>query len=418
MHQLMKINFKEVVAPSFEIAFNDVMKHRYTHYWHSGGRGSTKSSFIAHIIPLLIMGNSDVHAVVLRKVANTLKNSVYNQIVWSLTNLGIQDKFKIYKAPLKIVYLATGQEILFLGCDDPLKIKGTTVPFGRVGLVWFEELDQFDGMYEIRSILQSLIRKDGTSWVFYSYNPPKSRNNWVNEEVHIKRDDRKTYHTDYTTVSPKWLGEQFIAEAEHLRKHNTRAYEHEYLGIVIGSGGTIFENLEIRTITDEEIKVMDKFYYGLDFGFAIDPLSWSKLYYHNNRLYILDEIYEIGMSNKLLSDTMKQKGMMREIITCDSAEPKSIAELKSYGFNVIGAKKGADSVDYGIKWLQKLDAIIVDPNRTPNAYNEFLRYEYDRNKEGNFISRYPDRDNHYIDSCRYALESIMRNKYNLSGRRL
>jgi len=262
----MKINFNNVVAKSFREPFNDIMEYKYTHYWFSGGRGSTKSSFISHIIPLLIMVHSDVHAVCLRKVANTLKNSVYNQMVWAISNLGLQDKFKIYKAPLKIVYIETGQEILFLGCDDPLKIKGTTVPFGRVGIVWYEELDQFDGMFEIRSINQSLIRKDGIAWVFYSYNPPKSRNNWVNEEVNLKRKDRNNYHTNYLGVPPKWLGEQFIAEADYLKESNLKAYQHEYLGEVVGTGGTIFENLDIREITDEEIKVMDNFYYGIDFG--------------------------------------------------------------------------------------------------------------------------------------------------------
>lgn len=415
---MMKIELSNYVAESFQYQAMDIATHKYTHYWNKGGRGSTKSSFITTLIPLLMMQHSDIHVVCLRKIANTLKNSVYNQMIWSITNLGLEKHFKVYKAPLKIVYIPTGQEILFLGCDDPLKVKGTTVPFGRIGIVWFEELDQFDGMYEIRNILQSLIRKRGQNWVFYSYNPPKSRNNWVNEEVDIKRDDRQVYHTDYLSVPNEWLGEQFILEAEYLKKQNTKAYEHEYLGMVVGSGGTIFENLDIREITDDEIKLMDKFYYGVDFGFAIDPLAWGKLYYHNNKLYILDEIYEIGMSNRMLAERLKAKGIKREIITADSAEPKSIAELRTYDLNMIGAKKGADSIDYGIKWLQKLDAIVIDPSRTPNAYNEFLRYEYDRNKEGNFISRYPDRDNHYIDMCRYALESIMKNKRNLSGMRL
>lgn len=414
----MKINLDNVIAPSFKPVFQDVMKHTYTHYWFSGGRGSTKSSFITTMIPLIMMANDGVHAVIVRKVANTLKNSVYNQMIWSLQNLGLQDKFKVYKTPLKVVYEQTGQEILFVGCDDPFKVKGITVPFGRIGIVYYEELDQFNGMYEIRNLTQSFIRKGGIAWIFYAYNPPKSRNNWVNEESNHVRKDRLVHKSDYRTVPKHWLGEQFIVEAEYLKSTNERAYNHEYLGDIIGSGGTVFENLEIRAITEEEIKTMDKFYYGIDFGFAIDPLAWGKLYFHNNKLYILDEIYEIGMSNKALVDRLKAKGITREIHTADSSEPKSIHEIKSYGINIVGAKKGPDSVDFGIKWLQKLESIVIDPSRTPNAYNEFLRYEYDRNKNGDYISRYPDRDNHFIDQCRYSLETLMKRKGNLSNRRL
>lgn len=403
----MKINLKEHISPNFKELFNDIMKHKYTHYMLKGGRGSTKSTFITNIIPLLIIKNADTHAVIVRKNWSSLKTSVYNQLIWSITDLGIKDFFEIYKSPLKIVYKPTGQEIIFWGCDDPTKSKGITVPFGRIGIVFYEEIDQFNGMEEIRTMTQSFIRKDGDNWIFYAFNPPISKNNWANEECLIERDDRIVFHSDYRSVPKKWLGEQFIIEAEYLKKIKSKAYEHEYLGIATGTGGDIFNNVVSRTITDEEIKVMDNFYYGNDFGFAVDPNSFCKLYYHNNKLYVVDEIYKIGLSNKMLYDNIREKGVKNEIITCDSAEPRTINELRGLGLNVIGARKGPDSIEHGIKWLQSLEEIIIDKNRTPNAYNEFVGYEYDRNKEGQFISRYPDRNNHFIDSVRYALESLI-----------
>lgn len=262
----MKINLANCLAPHFKEPLKDVFNHKHTHYMFKGGRGSTKSSAISTAIPLLLIKNPDCHAVICRKVAQTLKGSVYNQIQWSIQKLGLSHLFKVYKSPLKIVYETTGQEIIFLGCDDPTKAKGITVPFGRIGICWFEEIDQFNGMEEIRSMIQSFIRKDGDNWIFYSFNPPKSKNNWVNEEQLIERSDRLIHHSDYRTVPKKWLGEQFIIEAEHLKETKEMAYRHEYLGEVTGTGGNVFDNVTIRKITDEEISVMDSFEYGIDFG--------------------------------------------------------------------------------------------------------------------------------------------------------
>lgn len=408
----MKINLKDHLSPSFKDVYKSVIRHEYTHYMLKGGRGSTKSSFVTDIIPLLIMKNSDCHAVVVRKVGQTLKGSVYNQMIWSINNLGLSHLFKVYKSPLKIVYTPTQQEIIFLGCDDPMKAKGITVAFGRIGIVWYEELDQFYGMEEIRSMTQSFIRKNGDNWVFYTFNPPKSKNNWVNEEQLLEREDRLVHHSTYLDVDKDWLGQQFIIEAEHLKRVKEEAYKHEYLGEVTGTGGSVFDNVIIRDITDEEINTMDSFEYGIDFGFTVDPATWGKMHYHNNKLYILDEIYEQGLSNKKLADKIREKepNINKSPITADSAEPKSIQELRDYELNIQKAKKGPDSREFTYKFLQGLDEIVIDKKRTPNAAREFIGYEYAMNKDGQFISKYPDGNDHFIDNVRYATEHIARNK--------
>lgn len=409
---MMKINLKEHLAPNFKEIYKDIMQHKYTHYMLKGGRGSTKSTFITNIIPLLLMANNDCHAVVVRKNWSSLKSTVYNQVIWSINDLGLSKHFDIFKSPLKIVYKATGQEIIFWGCDDPTKSKGITVPFGRIGIVFYEELDQFSGMNEIRTMTQSFIRKSGDNWIFYAFNPPISKNNWANEESLINREDRIVFHSDYRSVPPNWLGEQFIIEANYLKAINPRAYEHEYLGLATGTGGDVFSNLVLRTITEEEIKIMDHFYYGVDFGFAVDEASWGKFYVHNNKMYVIDEIYSAGLSNKKLSDFIKEKEptISNNIITADSSEPKSISEMRDYGLNMQKAKKGPDSREFTYKYLQSLDEIVIDKNRTPNAAREFTGYEYARNKDGQFISKYPDGNDHFIDCCRYATESLARNK--------
>ena len=416
----MKIKTGELFADCYKEAFKDIFEHKHTHYMFKGGRGSTKSSFISIVIPLLIIQHNDIHAVCMRKVGETLKDSVFAQILWAIEEMQITHLFKVTTKPMEITYIPTGQKILFRGLDKKEKIKGIKLPFGRIAVAWYEELDQFNGMEEIRSVNQSLIRSDGHNWIFYAFNPPISKNNWVNEESLIEREDRLIIHKNYIDVPKKWLGEQFWIEAEHLKKTKELTYRHEYLGEVTGTGGDVFNNLVLRTITDEEIQTMDQFLYGVDYGFAVDPASWGKFFYHNNKLWIVDEIYEVGLSNKQLTEKIKSKGVTREPITADSSEPKSISEMKDYGLNMQKAKKGPDSREFTYKFLQSLDEIIIDRNRTPNACREFTGYEYDRNKDGQFISRYPDGNDHFIDCCRYATEHIARNKKksNFSGRRL
>lgn len=404
----MEINIADRIARSFDSVFWDVQDHGHTFYWLPGGRGSTKSSFVGIEVPLLLMQHPQCHAVVLRKVGNTIKNSVYPQIQWGIEQLGVADRFKCITSPHEITYKATGQKILFFGVDDPMKVKSIKLPFGYVGIVWYEELDQFSGMEEIRNLNQSLLRGGETYWVFASYNPPKSRNNWVNEEILNEYPDRLVHKTTYLDVPREWLGEQFLLEAEKLKAKNETAYNHEYLGEVTGTGGAVFENVEDMAMTDEMISQFDRRYYGLDFGFAVDPLAFVAMHYDakHEDLYIFDEIYQQKLTNSNAAQLILRK-IGSQHIMADSAEPKSIAEMKAAGLFISGAKKGPDSVDYGVKWLQGRRRIYIDKRRAPNAYREFVSYEYERNRAGQYISAYPDANNHAIDAVRYGLWRVM-----------
>lgn len=405
----MQVNVASSISPSFDGVFYDIQEHKYTHYWLAGGRGSTKSSFIGLTIPLLLMQNPNCHVVVLRKVRNTVKNSVFPQTQWGIDTLQMTGKFRAITSPHEITYTLTGQKILFFGLDDPAKVKSIKLPFGYVGIVWFEELDQFSGMEEIRNVLQSLLRGGEKYWVFCTYNPPKSRNNWVNEEIIQTRPDRLVHHSTYLDVPREWLGEQFFLEADTLKNKNELLYRHEYLGEVTGTGGAVFDNVEDMAMSDERVGNFDRLYYGLDFGFAVDPLAFVAIHYDKKKeeVYIFDELYRQKLTNDRTGKWLKRKYPTAMLIA-DSAEPKSIAELRSMGVNVRGARKGRDSVDYGIKWLQSRRTIYIDKRRCPNAYREFVTYEYERNREGQFISAYPDKNNHAIDAVRYGLDDVMR----------
>jgi phage terminase large subunit len=190
------------------------------------------------------------------------------------------------------------------------------------------------------------------------------------------------------------------------------AYRHEYLGEVTGTGGAVFENVSDLRMDDAMVNNFDRIYHGLDFGFALDPLAYVKMHYDKKRedLYIFDEFYEPKISNKKAFRILSPKVNGQRIIA-DSAEPKSISELRSCGMDIYGAVKGADSVDYGMKWLQDRAHIYIDKERCPNTYREFVTYEYLKDRNGKFISAYPDKNNHAIDATRYGMNDLIKVLY-------
>lgn len=408
----------EIIAPSFYELHRDVAENKYTHYWLKGGRGSTKSSFVSTEIILGMMQDPNANAVVIRKVGQYLKDSVHEQLIWAINKLGVSHLWRVKLSPLELVYARTGQRILFRGADKPAKLKSTKVSKGYIRYIWYEEVDEFAGIEEIRTINQSLMRGGNDFNVFYSYNPPKSQRNWVNSETVKIQTDRENnasatvHHSTYLSVPREWLGGEFFLEAEHLKKTKPDAYAHEYMGEVTGTGGEVFTNIKLQRITDEQIRSFDKIKRGIDFGYADDPFVYLTSHYDSKRkrLYIFDEIYKKGLSNTKAAELIKSREQYNQIIICDSAEPKSIAELRNLGLRVKGAKKGPDSVEYGIKFLQSLEEIIIDNIRCPNTADEFYNYELVPDGNDGFKEGYPDKNNHTIDAIRYAIEDDISNR--------
>lgn len=415
-----------ITIPAKDIAsqFSDINRaiddRDYREYYLEGGRGSTKSSFISEKIIELLENNPRMCAVVLRKVKDTLKDSVFAQLEWAIDTLSetypnLKDHYKLTKSPLEITNTKTGQVIYFRGADDYGKIKSLKTPKDMyVGITWYEEFDQFAGMMEVRKINQSLIRGGDDFIQFYSYNTPASSQHFVNIEKIVPKDSRLVHLSDYRTVPKKWLGQAFIDEADFLKDVNEKLYENEYLGLMTGVGGNVFENVELREITDDEIDTFDYIYQGIDFGWFPDPLAWTKCSYNPSQrtLYIFDEFVVNKMSNADVWEHLKEEKGVREddLIIADSAEPKSIGDFKAYGSLMKGAEKGAGSVEYSMKWLSSLAKIVIDQRRCPVSAQEFSTYEFEQDKDGNYISGYVDADNHCIDSIRYALNNIWKKK--------
>lgn len=405
---------------SFVDVYRDILARKHYEYWLEGGRGSDKSSMWSEIVTELLENNPRMCALLIRKVANTLKDSVYSQMQWGIEKLGetypeIPTHWKATKSPLEIINEKTGQVIYFRGADDPVKIKSIKPPKDKyIGIVVYEEFDQMNGMNEVGTIDRSVIRGGEDFVMIRVYNTPPSSQHFVNIEKRIPKADRLIHRSDYRDVPKEWLGQKFFDEAEYMLSVNEKQYKNIYLGEETGVGGNVFENVELREISDEEINNYDYTYQGMDFGWFPDPLAWIKCCYNPSQrtLYIYDEYVVNKMSNADVWQHLKEeKGVTEDdLIIADSAEPKSIGDFKAYGSMMKGAEKGPGSVEYSMKWLSSLAKIVIDQNRCPVSAQEFSTYEYQQDKDGNYISGYVDADNHCIDATRYALNLIWKKK--------
>lgn len=409
----MTCRLSEVIGPAYREVHRAVKAGDYTQFVLAGGRGSLKSSYVSAEVILQLIQHPDIHAVVLRKVANTLRKSVFAQYQWAIDKLGLTSIFLATVSPMELTYLPTGQKILFFGTDDPSNLKSIKVPFGYIGILHFEEWDQFSGLEETRNIEQSVLRGGEIALEFKTFNPPKTRDSFANRYILQSKPGQLVHKSTYLQAPPDWLGPRFIADAEHLRDTNFPAYEHEYLGVANGSGGQVFDNLDIRIITPEEIHGFDRIYNGVDWGYYPDPWAFNQMHYDAGRrtLYIFGELTRRKAGNRETADALIEYGITgTDRITADSAEKKSVQDYREYGLDCRAAIKGPGSVDYSHKWLQSLTQIVIDPDRCPATAAEFLNYEYDRDRAGEVISGYPDRNNHHIDAVRYAMESVWKRR--------
>lgn len=407
------------IPPAFIGVYRDILNREHLEYWLEGGRGSIKSTFANEVLIDLLENNPKMCAIIIRRYTNTLRDSVYAQTEWTISQFsetftGLQDNYDFKVSPMEVTKISTGQKIYFRGTDDAGKIKSIKPPKGMyIGIVLYEEFDQIQGMATVRKINQSIVRGGEDFIQLYVYNTPPSKQHFVNKEKRIPKKNRLIHLSDYRSAPKEWLGQAFIDEAEYIKETNFKIYENEYLGLETGEGTNVFENLEIREITEEEISHFDRLYKGIDWGWFPDPFAYNDMYFDMARrtLYIFDEFHTNKMSNELTWEALVEKGITsNDLITADSAEKKSIADYKSYGAYIKGAIKGPGSVEYSMKWLSSLNKIIIDPVRCPKTREEFEEYEFEKDKEGNVITGYLDKNNHHIDAVRYALEQIWRRK--------
>ena len=409
----MQKRISDIINPNFHSFWKAINSDKYLFHVLKGGRASAKSTHVA-IWLIYAMMKFPVTTLCVRKVANTLSDSVFEQLKEVIEILGVSHLWKIQKSPLQLVYIPRGNKIIFRGADDPAKIKSIKASRFPIAFCWFEELAEFKTEEEVSVIVNSVLRaelpKGLTYKVIYSYNPPKKKQSWVNKKFETQFIPGNTFVHFSTYLDNPYISKAFIEEAEEVKKRNEFKYRWEYLGEPIGSGVVPFSNLEFREITKEEVKEFDNIRQAVDFGYSVDPMAFVRLHYNkkHRKIYIFGEIYRVKMSIRELAEKIKANRWNDTIVYCDAAEPRSIAELRDYGIKAIKAHKGPGSIEHGENWLDDLEAIVIDPKRCPNTAREFENIDYQIDKDGNTIPRLEDKDNHSIDAVRYALSLDMR----------
>ena len=386
--------------------YNDFWKFKGRYKVVKGSRASKKSKTTAlwYASWLNKKGYEKANLVVFRKTYRTLKDSCYADLKWAFTTLGVIDDWTFTLSPLEATRKSTGQKILFRGLDDSLKITSITVEKGSLCWAWLEEA------YELMdenafSMLDESIRGQMESPLFkqwtISFNPWNERH-WIKSRFFdVENEDILALTTNY--MCNEWLDEADKKLFENMKINNPRRYQVAGLGNWGIVDGLIYENWEEKTFSLDDIRGF-KTVVGLDFGYTNDPTAFiiGFLDKNNKILYVWDEMYKTGLSNKAIYEDLVKMKYQKENITADSAEPKSIDELRSYGLHVKGAKKGKDSILNGIQWIQDLK-IIIHP-RCTNFLIEISNYQWDKDKFGKTINRPIDDFNHLMDAMRYALE--------------
>lgn len=412
------VKISELLPRKFYSVWKATFDPSKLHIVMKGGRGSGKSSDTAHIITQLLMRWS-VNAVGIRATDNTLEQSIYEQMKWAISEQGVSHLFKFNKSPLKITYIPRGNYMIFRGAQNPERIKSLKDSQFPFSVLWIEELAEFKTEDSVTTITNSMLRGSVEAPAqykfFYTYNPPKRKQSWVNKKYEPSIQPDNTFVHKSTYLDNPFVAKEFIEEAKAAKEHNEMRYRWEYLGEAVGSGVVPFDNLTIKKgiISKDMVKQFDNYRYGLDFGYATDPLAFVVWHYDKKKrtIYAVDELYKVKMLNGKLADWLKSHGYANAPIIADSSEPKSIAELKANGINRIrGAMKGKDSVEYGERWLDELDNIVIDPLRTPNIAKEFETIDYATDRYGEVLPRLADKDNHTIDATRYAFNNDMKSR--------
>ena len=384
---------------------------KYREIISKGGRGSIKSNFWAAVAEETIYNDPQAHVVYTRRYKTDLRGSVYNQFMKTVIRHNMIDEWDFTTSPMMARYKKTGQCVIFVGADKPISLKSYNLSFGYVKLLIHEECDEMAGLEQMDNIEDTFLRSDTFALDVKVFNPPKSANNFMNSYVEECRKKETTFicHSYYYNVPVKWLGQRFFERAEWFKQHKPKYYANNYNGEVVGTGGSIFENLEIREITDAEINTFTYFYHGLDWGFS-HPQAFTQVAYNEDTdiLYLTFEHVAIGQKQQLFAKKIS-KFKNVEIIA-DSEAPDKIRDYNDWGFDVIGATKrwrNGGGRDYAWEWLQTVKKIVIDPNRTPKALSEFQKAEHPQLKDGTFSSEYPRLEEDSIMSVAYALNRVI-----------
>lgn len=408
--EVSRINLPDIVGRGYGTFWRFKGRYRVC----KGSRASKKSKTTALWFIVNMMAYPQANTLVVRKTYRTLKDSCYTELKWAVHRLGVDAWWDFKLNPLEATYKPTGQKIYFRGLDDPLKVTSITVDVGCLCWAWLEEA------YEVMSeddfqMLNESIRGEVPAGLWKQWTitfNPWNEHHWLKKRFFDAEPSPDILAMTTNYMCNEWLDESDIRMFEDMKQRNPRRYAVAGLGGWGIVDGLVYENWREEAFDIDQIRSQPGIVsaFGLDFGYTNDPstLFCGLLDKAGKRLFVFDEMYGNGMSNKKIADTVQEMGYGKERITADSAEPKSIDELKSLGLRVKAAKKGKDSVKNGIQWIQDLQ-IIIHP-RCVNFITEISNYTWDKDKFGNKLNVPIDDFNHLMDAMRYGLEQFITEK--------
>lgn len=422
----MNINLPEIVGKGYGTFWNFKGRYRVV----KGSRASKKSKTAALNDICRMMEYPNANLLIIRRVGRTLKDSVYADLKWAIHKLGVDDFWICTTSPLEMTYKPTGQKIYFRGLDDPLKITSIAVSKGYLCWMRIEEAYEIENEADF-DILDESIRgetPDCFKQITLCLNPWNEKH-WIKhrffeDEVGKDADGKPIYKERETPISAdgeilaittNYLCNEFLDKAdlevfERMKKNNPRRYQVAGLGNWGTTEGLVFTNFREATVDSETVRTL-KTAFGLDWGFTNDPTAFVEAYIDqdNYKIYIKDEIYKRGLTNKMIADELSYHGYKKARITADSAEAKSIEELKGYGVSHIKAsKKGPGSINAGIQYIQNFE-IVIDPHCV-NFITEINNYKWKKDKFGKPTGKPEDSYNHLMDALRYGLEEYQSKK--------
>lgn len=384
-----------------------------------GGSSSGKSYFISQRTIIDVLNGRNY--LILRNVASTLRNSVYNQIVKTIVDMGLKTEFQITKSEMAITCLKNRKQILFAGLDDVEKLKSVTPIDGVLTDIWIEEATEtkYEDYKQLTKRLRGIDKEKFTKRIIFTFNPIL-KTHWIYKEFFCNWQDDKNLYEDDTMLIVKstYKDNHFLSEDDvYSLENETDSYFYEVytLGNWGILGAVIFKNWHTEDLSNR-IKEFDHIFNGLDFGYAQDPNALIRIHLDNKhrKIYVFEEMYKAGMQDIELLDELKKR-IKNQYVVCDCAEAKTIAYLKLNGIKALPCKKGSDSINYGIRFLKGYE-IIVDV-QCQNFKNEIQEYHWAEDKYGNTLDRPVDKNNHLLDALRYAVEGeMLRSNVKATGR--